>query len=495
NESVAASRSDSFQVLVTFVVDPGLVTAASADCDLVPGEDGTGLLNSAGVSGGVPPQWDEDCRDIPRPSVTITKVVSQEATPTGNVNEYTIAYQVVVENTSDVPAFYDLRDTLKYGEGAQVTDVVASYVDGDGETGTPNYGSFDGQTDYLIIEEESVAALRADSFQVLVTFTVDPGTVTDESANCNLLPGEEGTGLLNSAGVSGGVPPQWDDDCEEIPRPSVLIEKTVSQEATPTGNANEYTIAYKVEVLNTSDVPAFYDLRDTLKYGTGATITDVVASYLGGDGETGTSNYTNFDGQSDYLITLNESVAATRADSFQVLVTFTVDPGMVTDESANCNLLPGEEGTGLLNSAGVSGGVPPQWDEGCDEIPRPSVLIAKTVSQEATPTGNVNEYTIAYKVEVMNTSDVPAFYDLRDTLKYGTGATITDVVASYLGGDGQTGTSNYTNFDGQSDYLITLNESVAATRADSFQVLVTFVVDPGLVTDESGDCDLLPGEE
>src|SRR5690606_4495990 len=189
NESVAASRSDSFQVLVTFVVDPGLVTAASADCDLVPGEDGTGLLNSAGVSGGVPPQWDEDCRDIPRPSVTITKVVSQEATPTGNVNEYTIAYQVVVENTSDVPAFYDLRDTLKYGEGAQVTDVVASYVDGDGETGTPNYGSFDGQTDYLIIEDESVAALRADSFQVLVTFVVDPGLVTDRKSVV------EGTGV------------------------------------------------------------------------------------------------------------------------------------------------------------------------------------------------------------------------------------------------------------------------------------------------------------
>src|SRR5690606_9454723 len=365
-----------------------------------------------------------------------------------------------------------------------ITDVVASYVDGDGETGTPNYGSFDGQTDYLIIEEESVAAFHADSFQVLVTFEVDPGLVTAASADCELEPGEEGTGLLNTAGVSGGVPPQWDEDCREIPRPSVNITKVVSQEATPTGNVNEYTIAYKVEVMNTSDVPDFYDLRDTLKYGTGATITDVVASYLGCDGQTGTSNYTNFDGQSDYLITLNESVAATRADSFQVLVTFTVDPGTVTDESADCNLLPGEEGTGLLNSAGVSGGVPPQWDEDCDEIPRPSVNITKVVSQEATPTGNVNEYTIAYQVVVENTSDVPAFYDLRDTLKYGEGAQITDVVASYVNGDGDTGFLNYGSCDGQTDYRLVEEASVAALRADSFQVLVTSVVEHRLVIDE-----------
>src|SRR5690606_13101833 len=249
-------------------------------------------------------------------------------------------------------------------------------------------------------------------------------------------------------------PPQWDEGCDEIPRPSVLIAKTVSQEATPTGNVNEYTIAYKVEVMNTSDVPAFYDLRDTLKYGTGATITDVVASYLGGDGQTGTSNYTNFDGQSDYLITLNESVAATRADSFQVLVTFVVDPGLVTDESGDCDLLPGEEGTGLLNTAGVSGGVPPQWDEDCREIPRPSVDIVKSIVNGPTLSGGgINEYQITYQIEVENTSNYPAFYTLNDTLLYGEGAVNIVASASFVSGDTPDPAVN-ANFDGLANYLI-----------------------------------------
>src|SRR5690606_21344257 len=140
----------------------------------------------------------------------ITKEVVDGPTPTGNVNEYTIAYQVVVENTSDVPAFYDLRDTLKYGTGAQITDVEASYVNGDGETGTSNYGSFDGQNNYVITVNESVAASRSDSFQVLVTFVVDPGLVTAASADCDVLQCGDGTVWLHSAGVRGGVPPQWD---------------------------------------------------------------------------------------------------------------------------------------------------------------------------------------------------------------------------------------------------------------------------------------------
>src|SRR5690606_17434205 len=110
------------------------------------GELGTGLLNVAEVSDGVPSQNDEDCEEIPNPSVSITKLVTNGPTPTANVNEYTITYQIDVTNTSDDLATYDLSDTLKYGAGAIIGNVTAAYRAGrDILNATLNAG-YNGQT-------------------------------------------------------------------------------------------------------------------------------------------------------------------------------------------------------------------------------------------------------------------------------------------------------------------------------------------------------------
>src|SRR5690606_17188400 len=215
------------------------------------------------------------------PQVNIKKEVTSGPVLTGNqLNEYSITYRISVENTSpDCPGTYDLRDTLKYGAGAIIGNVTAAYVaGGDGLNGTLNQ-SFNGQVgNDLIVANETVDAGNIDNYTVTVTFTVDLEEVTDESANCVLISAEEGTGLLNSAGVSGGVPAQWDDACEEIPNPSVSITKLVTNGPTPTANVNEYTITYQIDVTNTSDDLATYDLSDTLKYGAGAIIGNVTAA-------------------------------------------------------------------------------------------------------------------------------------------------------------------------------------------------------------------------
>src|SRR5690606_9883476 len=112
--------------------------------------------------------------------------------------------------------------------------------------------------------------------------------VTDQSANCTLEGGELGTGLLNVAEVSDGVPSDNAQDCAEIPTPSVNITKTVTNGPTPTANLNEYTITYGIEVTNTSDDLATYDRSDTLKYEAAANIGNVTASYVSGDGFSGT---------------------------------------------------------------------------------------------------------------------------------------------------------------------------------------------------------------
>src|SRR5690606_9412046 len=196
NETVAGGATDTYTVTVTFTVDLAVVTDECADCDLEEGELGTGLLNVAEVSGGVPSKNDDDCREIPNPSVNITKTVTNGPTPTANLNEYTITYEIAIENTSDDLATYDLTDTLKYGAGATDISAVASYVSGDGETGTVNYGDFDGLADYLITAGEQIAGGATEIYQVVVTFAVDLEVVTDASADCELTTGEVGTGLL-----------------------------------------------------------------------------------------------------------------------------------------------------------------------------------------------------------------------------------------------------------------------------------------------------------
>src|SRR5690606_15282598 len=156
------------------------------------------------------------------PQVNIEKEVTSGPELTGNhPNEYSITYQITVSNSSmDCPGTYDLSDTLKYGAGAIIGDVTAAYVaGGDGLTATINQ-NFNGQTgNYLIVDNETVAGGATDTYTVTVTFTVDLEEVTDQSANCTLEGGELGTGLLNVAEVSDGVPSKNDDDCSEIPNP------------------------------------------------------------------------------------------------------------------------------------------------------------------------------------------------------------------------------------------------------------------------------------
>src|SRR5690606_16528542 len=162
----------------------------------------------------------------------------------------------------------------------------------DGLNTTLNPG-FNGQTgNYLIVDNETVAAGATDTYTVTVTFTVDLDEVTDQSAECTEYdPAAPGSGLLNVAVVSDGVPTDMDDACEDIPNPSVTITKTVTDGPTSTGNVNEYTITYEIEVNNDSEALAFYDLSDTLKYGAGAIIGDVTAAYVaGGDGLNTTLN-------------------------------------------------------------------------------------------------------------------------------------------------------------------------------------------------------------
>src|SRR5690606_28688034 len=153
-----------------------------------------------------------------------------------------------------------------------------------------------------------VAAGATETCSGTVTLTVNPAAVTAQSAACTAYDAAApGSGLLNVAVVSDGVPTDMDDACEDIPNPSVTITKTVTDGPTSTGNVNEYTITYEIEVNNDSEALAFYDLTDTLKYGAGAIIGNVTAAYVaGGDGLNTTLNAA-FTGQDRKSTRLNSS--------------------------------------------------------------------------------------------------------------------------------------------------------------------------------------------
>ena len=500
DEMIAPGSTEAWEVIVTFMTDPITVTTQSGDCTLETSETGTGLLNCAVVSGGVESMSSDVCEPIPMPMILLDKTISTSATPTGAQNEFSIIYNITVENTGTVPAFFDLSDTLKYGLGTTVETVSVNYLGGGTETvtGIDNSLAFDGQASYLIVENEMIAAGATESWEVEVVFTIEPTTITMMSADCIVDTGETGTGLLNCAAVGGGVPEMVVDECEPIPMPMVSLEKTITSSAVETGNPNEFSIVYAISVQNTGAALAFYDLSDTLKYGLGATVVSTDVSYLGGGTETlsGLDLSSSFDGETNLLITEGEMIAIGAVESWSVEIVFTIDPSVTTMMSGDCTLETSETGTGLLNCAAVGGGVPSVVADACEPIPMPMVELVKTISQGQTSTGNPNEFTVIYNLSIENTGDIIAFYSLADTLLFGNGINVSNASASYVGGgtETQSGVDFTGSYDGLEQYLIAKDEMIAVGETEEWEIIVTFILDLGVISDTDTDCNLDTGE-
>src|SRR5690606_39254106 len=248
-ETLAGNSNESFTVTVEFDVDRTILTDASVDCELTGEVTHTGLLNGAGVHGDFVPDWSEVCEEIPNPKVEILKTVTTGPTATGP-NSYTITYNIAISNTSADAATYELRDTLKYGDGTDITGVVVAYG-GEETQNAMIRTAFDGETEFVIVNGESLDENSNESFAVTVEIDVDRTKLTDASVDCELTGEDTHTGMLNEAGVHGEFVPDWSEVCEEIPNPKVEILKTITTGPTATG-PNSYTITYNIAISNTS---------------------------------------------------------------------------------------------------------------------------------------------------------------------------------------------------------------------------------------------------
>ena len=136
-----------------------------------------------------------------------------------------------------------------------------------------------------------------------------------------------------------------------------------------TGNPYEYNVKYRIIVSNTGTGKGWYDLSDTLKYGTGITIVHAEASYEAGDGLSGIGPALPLVfGGSSLQIVDDEMVLHGRADSFIIDVTFEVDPTVTTAENTNCIITSTESGSGLVNESEIGDGYPTRMDTACIEF-------------------------------------------------------------------------------------------------------------------------------
>jgi len=431
NETIISGGREEWEVTVVFTVVPTTVTTESEDCILETSEAGTGLLNCAAIGGDVPEDVDEDCSTIPVIMVEIEKEIVSLPQPTGVPNNFTITYTISVTNSGNTLATYDLSDTLKYGEGAVVETVAASYLGGVNEmlTGLDNSPNYDGMVDYNLVQGESLDIGNSEAWEVTVVFSVEPAVTTINTADCTIDTGEQGTGLLNCAAAGGDVPSVVDDVCTEIPMPAVSIEKAISLGPEPIVGASGQLIEYTITVESVGDAIAYYDLSDTLLFGAGLQIISASVSYNSPGIEIldGIDNTANYDGLSDYLIVTDEAIEPGEIEIWTVSIIVVGDPGVLIDSGADCVLDMGETGTGFLNSAVVSGNVPLDEDEVCEEIELGKIGNfvwfecdgngVQDLGEEGVPDVVVNLYGASGDLVYTTTTDAMGMYEIDNILE------------------------------------------------------------------------------
>ncbi len=471
--------------------------SASGD-PMMPGA-GEGLFNVSMLdvtNDGMPEAMDTACADLPY--LRHEKSYSDLRLLDAETGTYEVDYTVTVHNLGGVTGSYDLYDVPAFDDDMVLTQAVYTLNGG----GSMNLALPVPATGWLLADDALLMPGGQDIYLLTITFSfnLDPtdGTGDNMVTECgSATPGmpSSGEGLFNQSLLDlddDGQPETRDTACVDVP--VVGISKQVTAGPTYLGTGYDFEIEYTITVGNLSSVDAAYDLRDTLLYGAGVTITSVTVDNSQAPQASGANyNGANFDGQTDYLITEFDSLEAGQMERYVLTVQFSLDPSMVDAASADCDLTTGSAtNTGLLNRAQVNMGVLTMRDSACVELPLPEIEIQKNVVGEPELISG-NHFRLRYLVVASNTGTIPALYSLSDSLRFGLGASVTSVDANYLAGDGLSTMLN-PGFDGQTDHVIVTDEMVAVGRSDSFEIVVEFDIDYGLLDDASADCDLTTGD-
>jgi hypothetical protein len=227
NEALAAGLSESWSITAVFDVDWADVEL-EIECSEVEFGAGTGFYNF--VSGNIDENTDDNhaCGEPTPPDLAVTK---DAAAPVGNPDgSYSVSYTILVQNSGQRPASYDLDDTLltddsvtlaaidqglTYNAGAS-NDLWVPPQDGTIETVTV-LDLQSGTT--TLLSGETLAGESDETWTIVLRFEVDSALLTTEGANCVLETSENGTGFLNRVEVVVGEQTvAQDDGCTGIPQ-------------------------------------------------------------------------------------------------------------------------------------------------------------------------------------------------------------------------------------------------------------------------------------
>lgn len=391
---------------------PGSDAVAIGDCKV----DGGGLKNKATVTSGQVVSDDTGCVTIVLPPVSIVKSDAGAVTQV-SLTTWEIVYDVTVRNTSDTAAtVYTLTDTPAPGTGWTL-DAASGWL-----SPAP-------------VANTVLEAKGSDTFRYRMVVTRDT-QVKDPSLTCSLT---DGGAFFNRATVAFPGGTASDTGCGAPGAPTVV--KT-GKPATSNGDGT-YSIAYDVEVSNTSGKTLFYSLTDTPP-------TAPAGTSISGWKVTGTGASAAWP---------SPNVIAERSIPSGTTHTYTITAQVAI--GAGFSPVPGACGEGtvtgvaIVNTATVANGVKTSRDDGCTSVNAQPVTVDKTfVSAQQQADGS---WTVNYTVAVKGPQGGTTPYTLTDTPAFAAGEGVTFTGLSWTGQT--TGSSTTAPATLQTDGLISAGQT------------------------------------
>ena len=344
---------------------------------------------------------------------------AESAVQDTTTGDWTVTYTLDVTNPNpDDPITYDLSDELRFPAAATVNGVTVTPPAGV----TVNAG-FDGDADQVIATGVALPAGATHTYTVVVDVTVtEPLPPPDRECE---TPGP-GTGFDNLGTVTSYGQTDEDEACVDIPELPVPTVSKVVDGAPVQQPDGSWTITYTVAVNNPDvEFAAAYLLSDTLVFGGDITVNSSSVVSVNdpplstNPAWTGiTPNTAVFVGPRligpgvihNYMVTVNATVGA---DS--------------TEADRDCDLEPGEEGTGFLNTATLTSRENTDDAEACTSPMSPTIDKTFESAEQHLGAGGIWDGTwdVTYTVTVDNASeDTDLRYSLSDTPGFPAGVTI-----------------------------------------------------------------------
>ncbi len=356
-QEIAAGATHLYTVVVRY--SAALTDVELGSTDACTGPDGTvagALHNVAQVSwNGI--EGDDDACVRPGQPTLDKELVSAE--PIGQ-GAWRVVYELTVGNVGGEATTYDLDDTFRFLDAAEVTGVSVA-----GPEGVTLETGFDGAAQTRIASDVALAGLDDEGYAphvytvavtVSVPLWIDPTTIGADgtgSTACTLPPGSNGLaqGLNNVATLtdpSGGT--QEDTACAELP--SISIAKSLVG-APKEVRDGVWSIAYEIDVMNDGAAAGEYTLTDRLRYGTGITVLDV--DVAGPDAVTLNDGFTGRESDgADATRVADGSLGAGETHTFTVTVTAEVAENGLDTTTVTCPSGDGADRGGFANTAAVT---------------------------------------------------------------------------------------------------------------------------------------------